>query len=348
MSQLTPEQQELLFDYSMGLASQEQASQAESLIAADPTAAELHASFKIILSPLNTIEPQVCPDELVEGTLWRLRNSDADGHQKLDELLAGEQARRDVVRVGLWQDMGRRLATAAVFVIVGSLLITTFKVISGYARQNAHRQMCAANLNNVFQGLTSYTNDHDGKMPAVMASSSTPWWKLGYQGPENESNARPLWVMVKMNYIKPESFVCPGGQSPDYEKIDPCLVKDYSDFPSRAHINYSFQIQCKKGVDGRIRCKKVLMADVNPMFETIPADYSRSSLGIHLDEDLLKVNSINHRRRGQNLLYGDGHADFTKTRFIGLTQDDIYTLENTQDYEGYERPASPNDTFCAP
>ncbi|HEX42985.1 MAG TPA: hypothetical protein ENN81_13150 [Phycisphaerales bacterium] len=345
MSLLRPEQQELLFDFCMGLTSPEQSAQAEALIKTNPRAAQLHTTFTNILSPLNTIEPRVCPDELVEGTIWRLKHANADGHRKLDELLTGEQSRRATVRVGFWQDMGRRLATAAVFVIVGSLMITTFRVISGYARQNAHRQMCAANLNNIFQGLNQYTSDHDGRMPAVMASSSTPWWKLGYQGPENQSNARPLWMMVKMNYIKPESFVCPGGRSAEYQKIDPSLIQDYYDFPSRAYINYSFQIQCSQGGDGRIRCSKILMADVNPLFETLPADYSRP-LRIKLDENLLKVNSINHRRRGQNLLYGDGHVEFSKTRLVGL--DDIYTLRDREIYEGCERPASTDDAFCAP
>ncbi len=345
MTPLSPEQQELLFDYCMGLTSPEQSAQAEALIKTDSQAAKLHATFTNILSPLNTVEPQVCPDELVEGTLWRLEHANADSHAKLDELLAGEQMRRNASRLGFWRDMGRRLATAAVFVIVGSLMITTFRVISGYARQNAHRQMCAANLNDIFQGLSQYISDHDGRMPAVMASNSTPWWKLGYQGPENQSNARPLWMMVKMNYIKPESFVCPGGRSAEYQKIDPCLVKDYYDFPSRAHINYSFQIQCSQGVDGRLRCRKILMADVNPIFETLPADYSRP-LHINLDEDLLKVNSINHRRRGQSLLYGDGHVAFSKTRLIGV--DDIYTLRDRRVYEGCERPDSTDDTFVAP
>jgi hypothetical protein len=46
----------LLFDYSLGLASQEEILRAESIISSSREAAELYASFKAGLSMLETIE----------------------------------------------------------------------------------------------------------------------------------------------------------------------------------------------------------------------------------------------------------------------------------------------------
>lgn len=86
------------------------------------------------------------------------------------------------------------------------------------------------------------------------------------------------------------------------------------------------------------------MADWNPLFEEIP-DYN-TSLHMRLTPRLLTLNSINHRRRGQNVLFGDGRVKYMKTRFIGA--DDIFTLQDTDVYHGYEVPSCATDFFLAP
>jgi len=39
---------------------------------------------------------------------------------------------------------------------------------------------------------------------------------------------------------------------------------------------------------------------------------------------------------------------FLKTRFIGVSNDDVFTLQNTDVYHGYEVPACETDVFLAP
>jgi prepilin-type processing-associated H-X9-DG protein len=41
--------------------------------------------------------------------------------------------------------------------------------------------------------------------------------------------------------------------------------------------------------------------------------------------DLSKANSPNHSGAGQNVLYGDGHVEFRKTPYCGVSDDNIYT-----------------------
>jgi prepilin-type N-terminal cleavage/methylation domain-containing protein len=41
------------------------------------------------------------------------------------------------------------------------------------------------------------------------------------------------------------------------------------------------------------------------------------------------VNSKNHRSDGQNVLYGDGHAGFEKSAYVGVNSDNIYTSRRT-------------------
>ncbi len=89
------------------------------------------------------------------------------------------------------------------------------------------------------------------------------------------------------------------------------------------------------------------MADRNPLFEKLPVDFSRQ-LQLQLNRKLLTLNSINHNRRGQNVMFGDGHVKFQKTRFIDISDDDIFTLQDTDIYQGCEVPSCETDSFLAP
>jgi len=86
---------------------------------------------------------------------------------------------------------------------------------------------------------------------------------------------------------------------------------------------------------------------LNPLFERLPRDYS-NSLKIKLTKDLLTLNSINHSRCGQNVLFGDGSVRFIRKRHTDLSDDDIFTLQDTDVYQGVEVPAYESDAFLAP
>ncbi len=73
MSSLNRQQKQLVFDYSLGLATGEEIVQAERLIARDKEAAEIHSKLKAVLEPLGSIVPPgPCWDELAERTIQRL------------------------------------------------------------------------------------------------------------------------------------------------------------------------------------------------------------------------------------------------------------------------------------
>jgi len=54
-------------------------------------------------------------------------------------------------------------------------------------------------------------------------------------------------------------------------------------------------------------------ADLSPLFEKLPDDYSKK-FRLRLDKKLLTLNSINHRRRGQSVLFGDSDVIFQTER----------------------------------
>ena len=94
------------------------------------------------------------------------------------------------------------------------------------------------------------------------------------------------------------------------------------------------------------------MADCNPLFEELQKDFSKPSLNRKIDSKSSTLNSSNHRyfgnRRGQNVLLDDGHVEFLRTRHVGDSEDDIYTLQDTDVYQGCEVPSCETDFFLAP
>ncbi len=342
MSPLNNQQKQLLFDYCIGLTSEEQTAEALVLISASEEAAEIHSKLKAALAPLASLEPGTCPDDLAERTILRLNNLARSSQLQLQQLLAGEQARAVTAKSPFWRNVGKMVAAAAVFLIA----LGAFQSSSNFARQQYGQYRCRAQLGSIFRGLDNYIDDNDGKPPTLATTQGAPWWKVGYQGQENHSNTRCMWLLVKSGYVDPADFVCPGRRQKLVIRFEPSQVRNYNDFPGRQHITYSIRICCKKPTVDMLTTK-VLMADLSPLFEDLPQDFSWP-LNKEVDEGLLNHNSINHNYRGQNILMGDGSSRFQRKRYFDITRDDIFTLQNIRNYNGTERPASEADNFLAP
>ncbi len=344
MNPLNNEQKQLLFDYCVGLTSQEESVEAETLISSNQEAAEIHSQLRATLAPLESLEFEPCPDGLVERTVWQVSNLADSGQHRLEQLLVSEQTQKVTTKVAFWRNLSEMAAVAAAIILIAAVLVPTLS----FARQKYAQQRCRMQLGgSIFQGLNNYISDHDGQLPAVASAAGAPWWKVGYQGSENHSNTRPLWLVVKLKYVNPEDFVCPGVPRGQTVKLSDWQIQKLCDFPGRAYVSYSFQIRCQQGEGCRLLCRNVLMADRSPLFEKVPDDFSKP-LSLKLVKELLTLNSINHRRRGQNVLFGDGRVEFLKTRHTGISRDDIFTLQDTDIYQGCEVPSRATDSFLAP
>jgi len=343
MSPLNNPQKELLFDYCLGLTTENESDQAQKLISSNEQAADIYENLKTSLTPLENLEAEPCPDELAEGTVWRLKNAARASHLRLEELLAKEQAKKAAGRNHFWRSLGELVTAAAAIVIFTAVLVAPLN----FARQKAWQQRCQMQLHQISQGINQYSSDYDEKLPAVATTTGAPWWKVGYQGKENYSNTRHIWLLPKGGYVNPECFVCPGRSKGRFLEFEPSDVNNYNDFSSRDTITYSLRVRCDKSMDRTAGAPKALMADLNPLFERLPQDFA-NVFKLELDKKLLKLNSINHRRRGQNVLFCDGSSRFVKKRLVGITDDDIFTLQDTNVYEGTEVPSSETDAFLAP
>lgn len=258
MKSLSNQQKQLLFDYCIGLASQKESREAEALISCYQEAAELHYKLKSSIIPLESFKSEPCPDDLVEKTIFRLKNHVDLSQHKLKQLLSVEQERQNRYKSWFW---GQRIAVAAVFVIIGTVCVSAYSVVLNHARQKSWRQQCQVQLQQIWQAMSHYSSDYDGKIPTIAATAGEPWWKVGYQGLENHSNTRPMWLLAKLGYIKPADFVCPGNCHGKKLKLNDIQVKSYNDFPAREYMAYSFQVSCHETASDKLLSRKVLMAD---------------------------------------------------------------------------------------
>ena len=349
MSTLNSQQKQLIFDYCVGLTSEEATIQAEKLVSSDKEAAEIHSKIKAALLPLAAVRQESCPDVLAERTIESI-SALALGRAQLKRLLAAEQARTVSTNRHFLPNFGRVLAAAAVILVAVGIWFVPLDSM----RQEYFQQQCQMQLGSFFKGLSNYIADHDGKMPAVAVAENSPWWKVGYQGAENHSNTRHLWLLVKGRYVEPGDFICPGSARARRIKTaalrHPQRLKQYNDFPTRDHIGYSFRIICTKFKGGYLHGNQVIIADLNPLFQNLPDDYS-GVLKLRLSPRDMAVNSHNHQGRGQNVLRCNGGISFIKARHADISNDDIFTLQQMSlgsRVRGCEWPSCETDAFLAP
>jgi len=348
MTPLSSQQQQLLFDYSFGLTSERETAQARELLSSNPQAEELYRSFQSTLAPLDTVELEACPHELTERLFSRLKETlPADAsEEKLHDLLAAEQSAPRRIRIPLWRNWTEVAAAAATVLLFISVLFPAV----GYMRQRHWQTRCGTQFASIYSGYQNYMADHDMRMPSMPISAGSPWWKVGYQGAENHSNTRQVWLVVQQGYVQPDKFLCPGRREEHPLSFDGFNVRNFNDFPSPAYIQFSVRIACPTSNARGMMQKMVLMADRNPLSEELPSDHS-TSLKLQLCEALLKANSINHNDRGQNVLLYDGSVEFTRHRYASISEDDIYILRDMScdtQLSGCELPSCDADIFLAP
>ena len=348
MTPLSDQQKQLLFDYSLGLTSDRETAEAQNLLSWNAEAIELHRTLQRALAPLESVELERCPDDLTERLFLRVKEAalQSPGVSRLEEMLAAERSGLRTVKIPLWRNWSEVItAAAAVFLFISILFPSV-----GFLRQRQAQMRCAAQLGNIYEGFRNYVSDHDGRLPAVAVTPGSWWWKVGYQGRENHSNSRQLWLLVQNGYAEPSRFLCPARREPHKVSYGGFQVQDFNDFPNRGYLHYSVRLVCPNSDDRGLTRKGVLLADRNPLFEELPSDLS-ALCRILLCEKLMTANSGNHHNRGQNVLLYDGSAEFTKVRHASISEDDIYALQDMRcgtEVRGCEFPSCDADIFLAP
>ena len=360
MGYLSSEDQQLILDFYFRCGDENDIARGRDLIAGNPEAARLYANLEETLTELDSIKYEPCPENLAELTVARLKLAAVPASQgtgKLEVLLRKQQDNQEFLPspVSVSADVGGRfwrpvfeiLATAAAIVLAAGILFPSF----GALRERNRQLACAQNLGQIGQAIATFGNDHNGNIGMITVQSGSPWWKIGYQGPEIHSNTRYVWQLVKDGYIDGRVFVCGGHIEGRPVRYEAAQMAELNDFPSRHHVSYSFMLLCDENNSLTKQARRIIAADLNPLFQTIPFQptaYQRLNEfeRVQLTEQLRHMMSPNHRRKGQNTLFCDGSVEFIQTRLYN--NDDIFTIQNVDTYTGCESPCNPDDIFLVP
>ena len=355
MDSLSREQRDVLLDYYFDCASDDEVSTAKSLIVDYEGAAEFYEKLGHSLSALDQLDHETddnCPDHIVENTLAKLyEHHEQAAGEKLGGLLDVESQKIVTTRPSFWRSMVEVGAIAAMIMIFSGVFVP----VTRHMRAQAWKTACNFNLSRIAKGIETYADDNNGNLPVLATAAGAPWWKVGSKETPNNSNTRNLWLLVQNDYLRPEVFVCPGRAQGKATQLDKSMVKKYRDFPDRRYVTYSFKLICDPSKAKWPNRSTPLMADSNPIFDKCGGkgvDFRRLDRSefdpIKLCEKLIRANSINHRSKGQNVMFSDGSTRFLRKRFVGNSLDDIFTVTGLSEYRGVERPSCESDIFLVP
>ena len=218
-----------------------------------------------------------------------------------------------------------------------------------------------------------------------------------------DSNAASLWTLIVVANMSPEVFVCPaqGLHAPE-TRVTEDLYTTLRDFVNEYAVSYSYQNQLGTyrltSTTGRASSMAVA-ADANPQrrdfFNATTATGGlgadgltdlaldtmkfqgqeeniqawNTTLGASNITDAWELNSPNHKFKGQNVLYLDGHVAWSTHPYCGpnwdniwiaresvaaataLDPSDIATLrqyDDTSSYDGTTETTASGDSFLVP
>lgn len=255
---------------------------------------------------------------------------------------------------------GFTLIELLVVVAIIALLISILLPSLSRARELAKRTMCAANLSALGKSVKIYANENEESwpLPSFFKGARVAYCDENQiintdgssaqddDSPErdvwssaedetfgtNISTTRSFWMLVRAGELNPKSFICPSSG----DKPDPTdEIELFYDFAELENISYGYQVpfgpfdtRPSENADTRVAMAAdkgphaagegaVLDQNDNYDLDTVPKKWYR-------------FNSSNHggtgAGEGQNVLFADGHAEFTQKPIVGVDHDNIYTL----------------------
>lgn len=231
---------------------------------------------------------------------------------------------------------------------VAALVLISFGVLTpmlGAMRTNAQKTACEGNLSAAGMGFGSYAQDNRDTLPmATDSPAGSPWW---FVGTPSQSNSANLYRLVRVGYVRPESFACKGNAAACREIPNP----NASDWKTLDQVAYSYQnLFAAERPKWTTPQQFVVLADRSPV---IPRAMRREVI------DPVE-NSPNHAGTGQTALFNDNSARWLKTPVLAngdniwlprVLEEAIARLQNPRQaapLHGTETPVGSDDVFLGP
>lgn len=192
-----------------------------------------------------------------------------------------------------------------------------------------------------------------------------------------------LYLLVREVDGDPGIFVCKSSSETVFQNKTGWSITELWNFGvTRDHVSYAYQMPYEANgqsypADGSADSSFAVLADKNPWLtpELLDASVGGAPSATDYENKVDRLNkdwgptnppsnkswqekianSNSHSRDGQNVLFGDGHADFMKRPDVGKNDDNIYILDNGGEDNrrggpgirdcGTGRPQHGNDSF---
>ena len=317
----------LLIDYLLDRCDDEAYREVRSRLEEEEAFRKLHEDLSNTLAALRLAPEPVCPHDLVDRTLARLRQV-----RQTEALLARQEIARRASRPVF--SLRELTAVAVSLFLLAAILIPSMY----YGRARRLRSACAGQIGEIGTALLAYAAANDGFLPNS-SIRNTRWLANGTKSAA--SNSVGLFKLLLQGYVSsPGQFQCPavGGETFAVEA-------GMTDFPSGGHVSYSYQHMLgPKGLSrndpeiSAVADRMAILADSTPVFD------SRR----FLPERVGASASLNHSGRGQNVLYLSGVVRWSEDAAVGVADNNIYLAEGIYNYRGDETPADKTDSFLLP
>ena len=229
------------------------------------------------------------------------------------------------------------------FVVLGMIVFAIAWLLpaGGRSRIGSNRIRCSSNLRQIGLAMKMYANSeiHTLSYPRTRfsrADADHPKFftkpnaanPFAEDGPEMNDVTAALFLTLRTQEITTDVYLCPQDENAERLVIPPGKdIQAFSNFPSPKNLSYSMQNPYpteaaeKAGFiwADNMNADFAIMADKNPGVAELKSVTFESG-----SADQRKANSPNHELDGQNVLYADGHVDWSASVWAGVGQENIY------------------------
>jgi type II secretory pathway pseudopilin PulG len=222
-------------------------------------------------------------------------------------------------------------------VVIGiiALLISILLPALNAAKERANRVKCASNLRQIGQGILLYANDNKQQYPRTIYTDAATYTCFTGTGATqtdpfagtvlaNDVTAA-MFLLVRNADINPEVFVCPSSNA-EKDTLANKPPSQRCNFSNPNNLSYSYTnpypttaaIGTGYKLNGNVPADLAIAADRNDGDQGTGKSDAAAS-------EQKKINSQNHERDGQNVLFNDGHCEWSTHAWVGANKDNIYS-----------------------